>query len=163
MKKKVKKPKLTAPKEPKKPRKPQKPEEPKEMIVSSGTINIYDGMSLQEIIDYMPENVDISKTKLTLELDYMDCYYNYDNPGIEGYFTYTSGLVKNPHYKRQLTAYNKKIKTYEKKLKEYEAAMKEYEKDFEQYKKEKEIFDKVLAQREIERLESELSILRGMC
>jgi len=160
MKKKVKKPKLTAPKEPKKPRKPQKPEEPKEMIVSSGTISIYDGMSLQEIIDSVPENVDMSKTELTLELDYMGCHYN---PGIEGHFTYTGGLMKNPHYNRQLITYNKKMKAYEKNLAEYKAAMKEYEKDLEQYKKEKEIFDKVLAQCEIERLEAELSILRGMC
>jgi len=163
MKKKVKKSRLTVPKKPKKPCKPQKPEEPKEMIISSGTINIYDGMFLKEIIESIPENIDISKTQLTLELDYTGCYYDCDNPSIEGYFTYTNGLVKNLYYKKQLTAYNKKMKIYENKLVEYEEAMKQYEEDLEKYKKEKENFDKVLAQREVERLEAELSILRGMC
>ncbi len=172
--------KLVAPKRPIKPREPIKPVEPKEFVESSGSSNIYDGITLKEIMDILPEGIDLSRASISFSIDYDECYYDC-SPSIIAELTYDSGLVRNPRYNRELAAYKKKMEIYEIKMTEYKEAMDEYKIQMNKYKADKEKYKidkekcekenevltlqhyKIFYDKKIKLIEKQLDALKGKC
>jgi hypothetical protein len=115
-------------KEPKKPNKPCKPTEPRETYKSTESTNItlYDGMSLQDVINQANLfGVDLNSVKF-----YEDKDYGYNG---EAYFTARFMVAKevileNKKYKAEYAHYLKKLEKYDQEMAQYKENLKEYNK-----------------------------------
>ena len=107
-------------KHPTAPRHPYKPsiytQQPAKTIPKNASIELMDGMLLQELID-QAKDAGVDPINVRLSLGDQD----------SGYFYYVAGEIPNPHYDYWLEKYNKDKE-------KYEAALIKYEKDLAAYK-----------------------------
>ena len=100
-----------------KPTPPKRPIAPyKTILGKSKVIEVYDGMSLNQLVNEFSDIEDKSQIRASLNVE----YGYYDSHSAECFFKFQGKSTENQNYKEELAKYKKDLKEYNVSLKEYQ-------------------------------------------
>lgn len=156
---------MRKPKATKAPRKPFKPSKPNKMLKYNEMIylKLYstgNKMSIKEIIEQIPDGVDVED--VSLEVGYDDCYSCYGCcPSRGPVNAIYQKEVENQQYAAQLKAYEKKMVKYNDKMEDFKFKLGEWEIKNEEFLEELDLWTAEETEREINKLEHTLKKLKA--